>query len=109
MATRNCNNQESHGIKKLGMNGMDYVVSLVVFCPHTNWQNATKAGRTNSRTNCQQNRIAISPLRRESSFPSETLGFNGVNSTILVVFTLIFRYQIIEKIRVAGEAKPPPI
>jgi hypothetical protein len=28
--------------------------------PHTNWQNVTKAGRTNSRTNCQQNRIAIS-------------------------------------------------
>jgi hypothetical protein len=26
---RNCNDQESHGIKKLGMNGMDYVVSLV--------------------------------------------------------------------------------
>jgi hypothetical protein len=31
-----------------------------LFCHHTNWQNATKAGRTNSRTNCQQNRIAIS-------------------------------------------------
>ena len=26
---RNCNDQESHGIKKFGMNGMDYVVSLV--------------------------------------------------------------------------------
>ena len=25
----NCNDQESHGIKKLGMNGMDYVVTLV--------------------------------------------------------------------------------
>ena len=28
--------------------------------PDTNWQNVTKSCRTNRRTNCQQNRIAIS-------------------------------------------------
>ena len=40
---------------------------ILIVLPHTNWQNATKAGRTNSRTNCQQNRIAISPSTRPSS------------------------------------------
>ena len=34
--------------------------------PHTNWQNVTKAGRTNSRTNCQQIRIAISRTNTNS-------------------------------------------
>jgi hypothetical protein len=43
------------------MNGIKIIDSFAkMFCPHTNWQNATTAGRTNSRTNCQQNRIAIS-------------------------------------------------
>ena len=34
--------------------------------PHTNWQNVTKSCRTNSRTNCQQNRIAISRQYNDS-------------------------------------------
>jgi hypothetical protein len=45
------------------MNGTKIIDSFAkLFCHHTNWQNATKAGRTNSRTNCQQNRIAISRI-----------------------------------------------
>jgi hypothetical protein len=51
----------THSLTK--MNGKKIIDSFAkLFCHHTNWQNATKAGRTNSRTNCQQNRIAISPL-----------------------------------------------
>ena len=49
----------THSLTK--MNGIKIIDSFAkLFCHHTNWQNATKAGRTNSRTNCQQNRIAIS-------------------------------------------------
>ena len=51
----------THSLTK--MNGIKIIDSFAkLFCHHTNWQNATKAGRTNSRTNCQQNRIAISRI-----------------------------------------------
>ncbi len=42
------------------MNGIKNPFICQNVLPHTKWQNAAKAGRTNSRTNCQQNKIAIS-------------------------------------------------
>jgi len=59
----------THSLTK--MNGIKIIDSFAkLFCHHTNWQNATKAGRTNSRTNCQQNRIAISliPVQVRAKF-----------------------------------------
>jgi hypothetical protein len=41
------------------MNGITNPFICQNVLPHTKWQNAAKAGRTDSRTNCQQNRIAI--------------------------------------------------
>ena len=66
------------------MNGIKIIDSFAkLFCHHTNWQNATKAGRTNSRTNCQQNRIAISLILQ---------AFLHGLSCLLGVCLLSFRY-----------------
>jgi hypothetical protein len=45
------------------MNGITNPFICQNVLPHTKWQNVAIAGRTNSRTNCQQNRIAISPSK----------------------------------------------
>ena len=61
------------------MNGIKIIDSFAkMFCPHTNWQNGTKAGRTNSKTNCQQNRIAISFLHAYAGLLVDGFDDNGV-------------------------------
>ena len=73
----------THSLTK--MNGIKIIDSFAkLFCHHTNWQNATKAGRTNSRTICQQNRIAISHL---SYLPELTL------SSCLFLHLLLLLWQ----------------
>ena len=72
-----------------------------LFCPHTNWQNATKAGKTNSRTNCQQNRIAISQSRDMSVPNSLPIGISNGNDLIIIDYI----EQILEFSN--GELCPP--